>query len=169
MQLATEKIAGDVMVRFKAVLTERLSQRYPRHKVDTMVAMLSKVPCKAQLAHTDLTPETLTNVLLPADDDKMPLACLVAFTDGTVLDVWPGAIRFDSSRKFKPMQVHLRAGDVLIFRGDLVHAGAALLVGNVENVRIHAYLDAEGMARPKHDDGVEMTHFMCHAKHILKR
>jgi hypothetical protein len=111
----------------------------------------------------------LADVLLPQDDDKMPLACLVALSDGTVFDVWPGAIRFDSSRKFKPMQIRLRAGDVLIFRGDLVHAGAALLAGDAENVRIHAYLDAEGVARPKHSDGVEETHFMCDEEHILKR
>jgi hypothetical protein len=53
------------------------------------------------------------------------------------------------------MQVKLNKGDVLVFRGDLVHGGAAC--GEVENVRIHAYLDVEGAERPKHDDGVEMS------------
>ena len=156
------------MARFKQVLTERLSGVLPRHKVSSMVALLSKLFCKAQLAHTDFSPDTLSNVLL--DDDKMPLASLVVLMDGTVFDVWPGAIRFDKNRDFKPMHLKLRAGDVLIFRGDLVHAGAA--VGAVENVRFHAYLDVEGVVRPKHKEGdmeVEETYFMCDEKNILKR
>lgn len=59
---------------------------------------------------------------------------------------------------------------MLIFRGDLVHAGAA--VGEVENVRIHAYLDVEGVVRPKEQVAgvdVDETHFMCDEKYILKR
>ncbi len=96
----------------------------------------------------------------------MPLAGLIALTDDTGFDVWPCAIRFDSSRKYKPMQIRLRAGDILLFRGDLVHAGAA--VGLVENVRFHVYLDVDGIERPKHGDGVEETYFMCDEKHILK-
>ncbi len=100
----------------------------------------------------------------------MPLASLSALMDGTLLDVWPGAIRFDASRSYKPLQIKLNKGDVLIFRGDLVHAGAS--VGAVENVRIHAYLDVEGVVRPKHKEGdmeVEETYFMCDEKNILKR
>ena len=157
------------MARFKQVLTERLSGVLPQHKVSSMVTLLSKLFCEAQLAHTDFSPDTLSNVLL--DDNKMPLACLVVLMDGTVFDVWPGAIRFDKNCDFKPMHLKLRVGDVLIFRGDLVHAGAAL-TGDVENVRIHAYLDVEGVVRPKHKEGdveVEETYFMCDEKHILKR
>lgn len=37
---------------------------------------------------------------------------------------------------------------MLIFRGDLVHAGAATGPA-CHNVRIHVYLDAEGIDRPK--------------------
>ena len=86
---------------------------------------------------------------------------------GTLFDVWPGAIRFDSSRKFKHLQIKLQAGDVLIFRGDLVHGGAAV---KEANVRIHAYMEViGGYHRPKHSDGVEQTYFMCDRDHILKR
>lgn len=59
-------------------------------------------------------------------DEKMPLACLVALMDDTAFDVWPGAIRFDESRKIKSLQERLNAGDMLVFRGDLVHGGAAV-------------------------------------------
>jgi hypothetical protein len=139
---------------FKNALVNRLARDFPHHKVDSMVALLSKPGCKAQLAHTDYTPATLSN----ATDQNMPFACLVALVDGTPFDVWPGAIRFDFARSYKPMKVKLNKGDVLIFRGDLVHAGAAC--GEVGNVRIHAYLDAVGVKRPKHGDGVEETHFI---------
>jgi hypothetical protein len=165
MQLDLEKVGDGAVAQFKVALTDRLSALYPRHKVDSMVALLSKTWCKAQLAHTDYSPDTLANVL--GQDENMPLACLVALTDDTVFDVWPHAIRFDNKRKLKSMQIRLRAGDVLIFRSDLVHGGAA--VGEVENVRIHAYLDVGGVVRPQHDDGVEETYFMCDEKHILKR
>jgi hypothetical protein len=165
---------------FKDALTKKLGELEltRKHKVDSMVALLSLPGCKAQLAHTDYTPDALTNALIP---EKVPLACLVALTDGTLFDVWPGAIRFVESRSFKAMQSKLNAGDVLLFRGDLVHGGAAWEGdgGLGSNVRIHAYLDVEGVKRQKvrreDDDGSgeadagEVTYFMNDKKHILKR
>jgi hypothetical protein len=134
-----------------------------------MVALLSKLWCKAQLEHTDFTQsvlaKVLSKVLSPQHDDQMPLACLAALMGGTPFDLWPGGIRPDPSRKIKPMQIRLNAGDVLIFRGDLVHAGAA--VGDVENVR--AYMDPEGFVRPKHDNGEEQTYSMNDKDYIMKR
>lgn len=169
LQLAVEKIKSNDMSHFDEVLTNRLAELVPGHKKDSMVGLLSMDGCKAQLAHTDFTPDFLKCVV---DDNQMPLACLIALTDGTMFDVWPGAIRFDKSRKIKPMSVRLEAGDVLIFRGDLVHGGAA---AKESNVRLHAYLEVvhDGMdgaqSRPKHEDGVEHTHFMCDEPYILKR
>ena len=96
----------------------------------------------------------------------MPLACLVALMDDTAFDVWPGAIRFDESRKIKSLQVRLNAGDMLVFRGDLVHGGAA--VGEQESVRIHAYIDVEGVIRPK-EKAIDETYYMYDKKHILSR
>ncbi len=160
VQLSLDKIDGTI--NFKQALTKELSKLYPTHKVDSMVALLSKAYCKAQLTHTDYTPETLANA--GNDDAKVPLACLVALTDGTLFDVWPGAIRFVNGA-FKHLQLKLRAGDVLIFRGDLVHGGAAF---EEANVRIHVYLDAEGILRPMAEEGVELTHFVPEMKRIKK-
>lgn len=42
----------------------------------------------------------------------------------------------------------LQPGDMLIFRGDLVLAGASF---DEFNVRIHAYLDAKGVVRHEND------------------
>lgn len=162
VQLPVDKIVD--AAPFKSTLTARLAPLFPRHTVDSMVALMSKLMCKAQLEHTDYSPKTLAG----ATDETMPLASLCALMDGTLFDVWPGAIRFDRTRSYKPMQIKLNKGDVLIFRGDLVHAGAAC-PGEMENVRIHAYLDAAGIQRPKHGDGAEETHFMCDEKCIGKR
>ena len=162
VQLAIDKVVEAAL--FKSELTARLAPMFPRHTVDSMVVLMSKSMCKAQLEHTDYSPKTLAG----ATDETMPLASLCALMDGTLFDVWPGAIRFDKTRSFNPMQIKLNKGDVLIFRGDLVHAGAACL-GEMENVRIHAYLDVAGIQRPKHGDGAEETHFMCDEKNIGKR
>jgi len=42
------------------------------------------------------------------------------------------------------MRLTLNAGDMLIFRGDLVHGGAAF---DKLNVRVHFYLDVPGEER----------------------
>jgi hypothetical protein len=77
-QLPVDQIEG--MLRFKTTLVDRLRALYPGHKVDSMVSLLSEEGCPSQLAHTDFTPDALQNA---ASDEKMPLACLVALTDGT--------------------------------------------------------------------------------------
>lgn len=117
VQISLDKIVE--AAGFFEALVVKLSQLYPAHKVDSMIAMLSKAGCKSQLAHTDYTPGTLA--IVGNDDSKVPLACLVALKDGTLFDVWPGAIRFNKERTFKPLQVMLHVGDALIFRGDLIH------------------------------------------------
>ena len=40
--------------------------------------------------------------------------------------------------------IRLQIGDILIFRGDLVHSGAAF---TAENVRVHCYLDHDNVVR----------------------
>ena len=61
-----------------------------------------------------------------------PMSALLALQDSTSLLVWPGSHvtvwRFMEDERAeadvcKPVRVHLREGEVLIFRGDLVHAG----------------------------------------------
>ena len=78
-QLLVDQIEGESMLRFKSTLIDRLCTLFPGHKVDSMVSLLSKEGCTSQLAHTDFTPDALKNA---ASNDKIPLACLVALTDG---------------------------------------------------------------------------------------
>jgi len=111
----------DCVTTLNETMIRRLAILYPRHEVVSM-SQLSKDGCVAQLAHTLYSKKFLKDV----DDDQMPLACIVSLTNGTTLDVWPGAIRFDASKTIRRMKITLQAGDVLIFRGDLVHASSSV-------------------------------------------
>jgi len=61
------------------------------------------------------------------------LAMIIALQDNTKLHIYP------FGRGGEEIIIALNAGDVLIFRGDLIHAGAEY---TGRNVRIHMYLDS---------------------------
>ena len=63
-----------------------------------MVALRSEAGCSEQSAHTDYTREGPPSGWYDWDTDFVPLGCLVALQDGTALNVWPEAIRFDTTR-----------------------------------------------------------------------
>lgn len=83
--------------------------------------------CARQQAHTDFDPAGF-----PAR--APPFAVLVALEDGTRLHTWDGG----------HVLHELGAGDVLVFRGDVPHAGAAYAR---ENTRLHFYLDSTAARR----------------------
>ena len=64
--------------------------------------------------------------------------------DNTPFDVWPGSIRFNHECPYAHSQLLLNKGDAIVFRGDLVHAGAAF---DRFNARVHVYLDHSSVAR----------------------
>lgn len=88
------------------------------------VVLHSFAGCQQQPWHLDFDPDLQHQIL--------PLGILLALQSETRL-------------KTKRETVCLDAGDLLVFDGDLVHAGAAY---NVENTRIHAYLNPIGEERP---------------------
>ena len=146
-----------------ARLTAWIGGRCPQHRVSDPVVLISlDGGCLPQRAHTDYTEQSLHSVDLRAQPERVPLACLVALQDDTSFDVWPGAIAFNEDGD--PMEhctVILQRGDVLLFRGDLVHAGAAF---GRQNVRLHAYLDVEGVQREP-----DQTFYMDIKEHVLPR
>jgi hypothetical protein len=110
---------------------------------NTWVALASDAGCSAQVPHMDWPPSAAFRAA-PAK----PCGLLVALQDGTTLDVWPGALSTEPGRWPSPVprcRVRLQAGDALLFRGDLVHAGSAY---SAANVRLHCYLDAADVSRP---------------------
>lgn len=92
----------------------------------SVVVLMSQENCKQQTWHTDYDVETVSNIHVK------PLGVLLALQDETFFEEYP-------DKKHT-----LRAGDILIFEGDVVHAGAAY---ERENVRVHAYIDSNEVAR----------------------
>ena len=92
------------------------------------VVLRSKPGSKRQQPHQDYEP---SKKLSECPNDKYPLAIICALMDGTTLNVW------DKDEKEKIQ--HLNKGDILIFRGDLIHAGSAY---ENENIRMHCYIDS---------------------------
>lgn len=117
-RLGKSKILQPFIVELNDKISQLTSQR-----PSSWVAIQSLPGCEGQPAHTDYPP-------MPGQADAdVPLAVLVALMPDTRLCVWPQSRR--------PKEVHLLPGDVLVFRGDLVHAGAAYAN---ENVRLHCFL-----------------------------
>ena len=71
------------------------------------------------------------------------LVMITALQDGTRLPYYP----FD--RGGKRELAELNAGDVFVFRGDLIHVGAEY---HSLNIRIHSYLDSPCAPEPRDPD-----------------
>lgn len=125
---------------FIAKLKRQLTAVFPNHIAKDWVLLQSSPGCRQQAAHTDYIP---TPELKRASDSTIPLLCIIALQDNTTLEVWPRTHRL---RRYPILQrtITLSAGDALIFRGDLVHAGSAY---SAENIRLHVYLDHPSVPR----------------------
>ena len=99
---------------------------------------------KHQPRHADSAPR---NSLRNSRPEDVPLACIVALQDGTRLYVWP----FDTGEM---EEIVLNEGDMILFRGDLGHAGAEY---DEENWRLHVYLDSPLIERATDKDGSTLT------------
>jgi ectoine hydroxylase-related dioxygenase (phytanoyl-CoA dioxygenase family) len=104
-----------------------------------------------QLPHSDYDP-----VMAP---DNSPFGMLIALQNGTRLKIWTGSCRcwvdgndgwptldLTAPDQFESRMVTLQKGQVLVFRGDLIHAGAAY---ESRNVRVHCFLDVPDLTRVK--------------------
>ena len=80
--------------------------------------------------HVDEPPLFMARFMAGRAVADMPLSVLVALDAGAKLRVWPRG-------GGPPMLIRLDLGEVLVFRGDLCHAGLGY---RVENVRVHMYL-----------------------------
>lgn len=116
------------------------------HCLDYFVLLRSLPGCTRQLAHTDYIPD---EELLSCSVEERPLLCVFALEDKTKLVVWPGShkVIHGRGRSLKPIEskvIWLDAGDAIVFRGDLVHAGAEY---DTENIRLHCYIDSKVVNR----------------------
>ncbi len=116
------------------------------HCLDYFVLLRSLPGCERQLAHTDYIPD---EELLTCSSEDRPLLCVLALEDKTKLIVWPGSHKIINGRgrtmaPIQPKILWLDAGDAVVFRGDLVHAGAEY---TTENMRLHCYIDSKAVNR----------------------
>ncbi|MDX1900998.1 MAG: hypothetical protein SFW66_03210 [Gammaproteobacteria bacterium] len=130
-------------------------QKIVKNKINTNllptdpVIIYSKSGCQPQAAHCDYIPD---QALKTVDDAQMPLAILIALMPDTHLNVWPNSIRLATAKpeqlkSINPIPcetIDLNSGDMLVFRGDFVHAGSGY---QADNYRIHYYLDSPKVPR----------------------
>ena len=96
--------------------------------------------CLQQHRHWDWDP-----ALVSALNDRLPRGVVLACEDGARLVV------FRDVHDMEGQYVELNAGDVLLFDGDVLHAGALY---EKDNLRLHVYLDVPAL---KHEPNA--SHF----------
>lgn len=146
--------------RLRERLTEAVGYGAADSRTATDFVILESLRgCQRQAAHVDYVPD---DALLETTDDTVPLLAVVALQDGTMLDVWPGSHRLVRRRRLTRHTPHVRreiveldAGDVIVFRGDLIHAGSAY---TSHNLRLHAYIDHPLVPRPPNKTWVIQRH-----------
>ena len=128
----------------------------PGNSVQDPVFILSLPGCNEQPPHCDYNPASFEKNIYPHG----PFGLLLCLEEqGTQFVVWEGSHRTIRRGKTRSSNtginnmlrkvICLDPGDILIFRGDLVHAGAGF--DNL-NVRVHCYLDHADVER-----GVDIT------------
>jgi hypothetical protein len=127
---------------WKQRVTEFARRYFPKLKPTDSVVLYSKPGCKQQTFHADYVP---TPKLLALPLEYVPMGLIYAFQEGTKLVVRPGVFGDNLDELIEPITVYLNPGDVLVFRPDLVHAGAGY---DYANKRVHAFLDSPRFKRP---------------------
>ena len=140
-----KRVQENMPKRLSHTLHKKLVATFPEKEINDYVILKSKAGCQKQAAHMDYIP---THALLDSGN-KIPLLFLLALEDNTKLLVWPQSHTLHktiSHATISHIEVNLSAGDAIVFRGDLVHAGASY---DTDNIRVHVYLDTPEIKRRK--------------------
>lgn len=123
-----------------------LHERFPKLQPTEIVVLHSKAGCQQQNPHCDYEQDKGEFESTP--DELIPLGCVAAVMDNSTLELWPGSMRVRSGRpsgaQIQRQTVSLNAGDLLVFRGDVTHAGSPY---DKDNFRLHTYLDLPAIQR----------------------
>ena len=121
----------------------------PKRVCDAYV-LRSEPGCPKQPAHADVTRAHMhygmrserhrrlgehTGAPLRAGD--APASALLVLEAGTSLWIYPGGC--SEEEEGEGIELHLHSGDLVVWRGDVVHAGSAYAA---LNLRMHAYIDS---------------------------
>lgn len=101
--------------------------------VNDPVILKSYAYCKRQRLHRDYDLQNISK-------SEYPHGVIVGVSNNCRFIVSPDGL----SRKY----IHFDKGDVVIFRGDTIHAGAEYYT---ENIRMHAYIDTKSHKRIKNE------------------
>jgi hypothetical protein len=100
-------------------------------------ALNSKPGCKEQGMHFDYNPDLVEGRETPHCPKRKPASACLALQDGARMIVVDRELQ-------QRVTVVLSAGDVLVFDGDVEHAGARYCTSNT---RVHVYLDVADVPR----------------------
>ena len=118
----------------------QLARELEGREVGAFNLLGSKAGCRQQHRHWDWDPASVD-----ALNDRLPRGVVLACEDGARLVV------FRDVHDVEGQYVELNAGDVLLFDGDVLHAGALY---EKDNLRVHVYLDVPAL---KHEPNA--SHF----------
>lgn len=96
--------------------------------------------CQMQQPHIDYIPTNTFIKTIKENENELPYFFISAI-EKTQLYVWGKFL--DNEHKFK--KIIIESGDILIIRGDVIHAGSDFIEN--ENIRIHCYLDSKTIPR----------------------
>jgi len=121
------------------LLTDIINKINPESRVYPWRIFKSVSGCQNQLAHCDFHQH---KDFLKYYDSNAILSVILALERSTKFHVWPKSINSINPTKQKPSHIkrstiNMNAGDIIIFRGDLIHAGAGYFR---DNYRMHCFL-----------------------------
>jgi hypothetical protein len=119
-------------------------------------AMLSLENSDEQEHHNDCDDAIFDQIGRPLKPGNMPLSVLASLQEGTKLIIWRGAIGQEPIGSFTRIQLTLKRGEILVFRGDFDHAGAWY---KQENFR--AFLCLDHKRAPRTDKGDAVAFITC--------
>lgn len=132
-------VSGKLKREIETILQEYVDSLGYGGVVNDVVILKSLPFCKRQQTHCDYDKKILDNLNV----EDYPYGMIVALDDNTRFIVYPDK----NTKKY----LRLNRGDILIFRGDLLHAGSEYYV---QNIRLHAYIDV-----PKYKRLPNMTYY----------
>lgn len=143
--------SGGKEFTFTDKIARKLRCLYPGTRVSNWVVLTSTPGCADQMPHTDWELTNSRNGCVHQFGPSVrSFGAIVALQDNTRLHVWPGSHRLfgpcsgTPTRRIRRKTLRLNAGDVCVFRHDLVHAGAGY---TTTNHRLHAYMDHPAIPR----------------------
>jgi hypothetical protein len=129
------KVGKASILALKPFLKKLQEEKEELHEVSGHALIRSLPGCRRQGNHTDYFDVRSHGKV---EGKTMPYTCLVA-------------LEGDSFLYIEDKKIALRAGNVAIMRGDVVHAGSEYAV---DNIRYHVYMDVAGVHKADSGDYV---------------